>query len=408
MKMNRSTAVTLASAVFVVTSAANAQQPPEAEKPKELKVEVAPQEPGGRSFVDKAKRWAEETQIAERLSGDVDGWYPRLGGMTRGSGFAIGPGYRTHLFEERIFVDVSTGISTRGYKAADANVRWLQALGDRVELWTDVRYEDFPQEDFFGLGLSSSEAARTSYDFNSAGVALRGVVTPIAGARVGASLGFLRPDIGRGTDDRYPSIEQLFTDAGAPGLLDRSDFLHTTLFGEIDYRDVRGNPRSGGFHRVSFGIWDDVTREQFDFKRFDMVLMQHLPVGAERRHVLTGRLGAGYVNNETGERVPFYFLAYVGGVDTIRSFREFRFKDENALWTTAEYRWIPITWMSVAAFVDAGEVTPNWGDIDFRGMKKGYGFGVRVHSEKQTFARLDFGTGGGEGWQIFLKVGPSF
>jgi outer membrane translocation and assembly module TamA len=64
--------------------------------------------------------------------------------------------------------------------------------------------------------------------------------------------------------------------------------------------------------------------------------------------------------------------------------------------------------MSVAAFVDAGEVTPNWGNIDFRGMKKGYGFGFRVHSEKQTFARLDFGTGGGEGWQIFLKLGPSF
>jgi hypothetical protein len=66
--------------------------------------------------------------------------------MTRGSGFAIGPGYRTHLFDERIFVDVSAGISIRGYKAADANVRWLQAFGDRVELWTDFRYEDFPHE----------------------------------------------------------------------------------------------------------------------------------------------------------------------------------------------------------------------------------------------------------------------
>jgi len=30
-------------------------------------------------FVEKAKHWAEDHQIVERLNGDVDGWYPRLG-----------------------------------------------------------------------------------------------------------------------------------------------------------------------------------------------------------------------------------------------------------------------------------------------------------------------------------------
>jgi len=234
------------------------------------------------------------------------------------------------------------------------------------------------------------------------------VVTPIAWARLGARVGYTRPDIGPGTDRRYPSIERLFTDADAPGLLDQPDFVDATVFGEIDYRDVRGNPRSGGVHRLSFGVWDDVTLDAFDFKRFDMVLTQYAPLGRSRRHVLMGRLGTSYVNNETEERVPFYFLAYVGGIDTIRSFREFRFKDENALWMTAEYRWIPITWVSVAAFLDAGEVTPNWRDIDFRGMKTGYGVGLRVHSETQTFARIDVGAGGGEGWQVFVKLGPSF
>jgi hypothetical protein len=356
---------------------------------------------------DRVEKFAEKTQIVERLNGEVDGWYPRLGGMTRGSGFAIGPGYRTHFAGDRMFADLSAGISVKGYKAADANIRWLQALGDRVEFWTDVRYEDFPQEDFYGLGMDSPETARTSYDFDSAEFALRGVVKPIRWTEVGARLGYTRPDIGPGTDERFPSIEQLFTDVDVPGLIEQPNFFDTTLFGEIDYRDVPGNPRSGGVYHVSFGIWDDVTLDRFDFKRFDMILMQHVPIGAERRHVLTGRLGTSYVNNETGERVPFYFLAYVGGVDTIRSFPEFRFREENALWMTAEYRWIPITWMSVAAFVDAGEVTPDWQDIDFRGMRKGYGFGFRVHSKKQTFARLDFGTGGGEGWQVFLKVGPS-
>jgi hypothetical protein len=388
-----------------------AQDPPYIE----TTADPAAQEPGaGRdgSFFDqlraKGEKIAEDTQIIERLNGDIDGWYPRLGGMTRGGGFALGPGYRFHVTDDGVFVDLSAGISLKGYKAVDANVRWWQALDERVELWTDFRYEDFPQEDFFGLGFASSEATRTSYDFDSTEFTVRGLYRLITWARVGTSVGYIRPDIGPGTDKGFPSIEQVFTDVEAPGLLDQPNFLHTTLFGEVDYRDVRGNPRDGGFYRASFGFWDDRTLEQFDHKRFDMVLTQHVPLTASKSHVITGRLGTSYVNNETGERVPFYFLAYVGGVDTIRSYREFRFKDENALWMTGEYRFIPIKWVSFAAFIDAGEVTPNWNDIDFRGLKNGYGFGVRMHSRTQTFARMDFGTGGGEGWQIFLKLGPSF
>src|SRR5688572_22542974 len=86
-------------------------------------------------FVDKAKEWAQRHQIVERLNGDVDGWYPRLGGMTRGGGFALGPGYRQHF--GNVLVDVSAGISTKTYTAADVRVRWLQALGERLELWTN-------------------------------------------------------------------------------------------------------------------------------------------------------------------------------------------------------------------------------------------------------------------------------
>ena len=218
----------------------------------------------------------------------------------------------------------------------------------------------------------------------------------------------MKPDIRSGTDKRYLSIEQLFTDVEAPGLLGDPGFLHTTVFAEIDRRDMRGNPASGGFYRVSYGVWDDHNLDAFDFRRLDGILAHHVPIVASKKHVLSGRLGFSYTNNEDGQRVPFYFLPYVGGVDTVRSFNEFRFKDENALWLGAEYRWVVIKYASVVAFLDVGEVQRNWQDIDLEGMKRGYGFGVRAHTRTQTFARFDVGTGGGEGWQIFVKLGPSF
>lgn len=399
-------AVALGAAVVLVQPVAYAQQ---TQEPTELKVE-APQESSGNpdGFVAKMRRMADELQLEERLNGEIDGWYPRLGGMTRGSGFALGPGYRLHPFGGPVLVDVSAGLSIKGYQAADAKVRWIQAWNDRLEFWTDARYEHFPQEDFYGMGLASARENETSYGFDSTDIMLRGVVKPVEWIRLGTTVGYLRPDIGSGSDKRVPSIEQLFTDDDAPGLAGDTKYLHTTFFAEVDRRDIPGNPTRGGVYRTSFGYWDDRQLQAYDHRRFDALLVHHVPLAASGAHVLTGRMGTSYVNNETGERVPFYFLAYVGGVDTIRSFDEFRFKDENALWMTAEYRLRLHKYASLVTFVDAGKVDRDWQDLTFTGLKKGYGFGFRAHTRTQTLARIDFGFGGGEGFRAFLKLGPSF
>jgi outer membrane protein assembly factor BamA len=360
-------------------------------------------EPG---FVEKAKNWAQDHQLMERLNGDIDGWYPRLGGMTRGGGFAFGPGYRVHWND--VLVDLSFGYSTKAYKAADIKVRWLQAFDKRFELWTNYRYEDFPQEDYFGPGLTSLKTNRTSYDFDSQQIRALALFKPVPWLHLGTDLGYITPDIGEGTDRNYPSIEEIFSDPQAPGLIEQPRYLHTTFFADIDYRDQPGRPRNGGFYHVAMGFWNDRTLERYDFKRFDAGFSQFVPLDPDKKHVVLGRVGVAYVNNETGSRVPFYFLPYVGGVDTIRSFHEFRFRDENALWLTGEYNLTLMKWVSVAAFIDAGKVAPDWQDINLTGLKHGYGFGVRVHSNHQTFARIDVGTGGGEGSRLFLKLGSAF
>ena len=403
----------LMSSIADAQAPADSSAPPTAQEPTVVNAQEttvasaaapAAQDEGG--FVDKAKRWAERTQIIERLNGDIDGWYPRLGGMTRGGGIAAGPGYRFHVGDT--LVDLSAGLSIRSYKAVDAKIRWVNAFDERLQLWTNYRFEDFPQEDFFGTGMSSSLDTRTNYGFASHEVSVHGIGRPVPWLEIGTVVGYLNPSIDSGSDDQFPSIEMVFTDTEAPGLAAQPDFLHATFFAEVDYRDQRGNPRSGGFYHAAWGIWDDRTLQQYDFQRFDGNVTQFVPLVADKTHMVSGQLGVSYVNNETGNRVPFYFLPYVGGVDTVRSFREFRFKDENAMWMTAEYNYMPIKWVSVVAFVDAGKVAPHWNDLDFTGLEPGYGFGFRVHSRKQTFARFNFATGGGEGWQTFMKLGVGF
>ena len=382
-----------------------AQQPM---KPTELKVEA--QETGGRSgdgLVAKLRRFADDSQIVRRLNGDIDGWYPRLGGMTTGSGFAFGPGYRTHVWEDRVLVDLSAAMTMRGYKAVDTKAEWLQSRHPRLELWTNFRYQDFPQEDFFGLGFSSDIAARTNYALVSKDISAVTLFHATPWLRLGADTGYLIPAIGSGTDRNFPSTELVFSDAQAPGLRSQPHFLHTGLMAEVDYRDQPSNARQGGYYRAAYSKWDDRTLQQFDFGRFDAQAAQYIPLGS-KKHVLASRVGLSTVNNKADDRVPFYFRPYVGGSDTIRSFKEFRFIDENSLYINAEYRWAARKYLEVALFWDGGKVTRDWHDVNLRELKTAYGIGFRGATTKRVFVRLDIAAGGGEGHQIFFKVGPSF
>jgi len=185
-------------------------------------------------------------------------------------------------------------------------------------------------------------------------------------------------------------------------------FLRTHIADTMAFYHPRAIDPRGGFYHFALGLWNDRTFERYDFKRFDANASQFVPLDADKRHVIMGRVGVAYANNTAGGRVPFYFLPYVGGIDTVRAFHEFRFRDENALWMTAEYDLAMTKWVSVATFVDAGKVAHDWEDIGLTGLRRGYGFGARIHSDRQTFARIDVGTGGGEGWRLFLKLGSAF
>jgi outer membrane protein assembly factor BamA len=327
--------------------------------------------------------------------------------MTTGSGFAVGPGYRRYFRRDDMFVDLSGALSTKAYKALDARGRWARFWDDRVELWSEFRYRDYPEEDFFGLGENSTRANRTSYSIESTDIVGRGMVSLTSWLRVGADLGYFNPDVGHGADNSLPSIEDRFTDAVAPGLADQPEFVHQSIFAEIDTRDRRGTPTRGGFYRASFSTWEDVSLEQYDHHRFDAEASQFFAVNGPA-HVVGVRVGLSYVNNETGHRVPFYFLPYIGGSDTVRGVREFRFRDENILFLNAEYRWRVIPYLDVVPFFDAGEVRADWEEIGPGDLETAYGIGFRVNVEDRTFLRIDVGTGSGEGTRVFFKFGPSF
>jgi hypothetical protein len=364
--------------------------------------QLQPYKPTG---IERALLYLEQHRLIERLT-IADGWFPRIGGLTTGGGFAGGAGYRKHLFEDRLFLYGSAAISTKAYKQLVAHASYPALWRGRIEVGGNFFWNDFPQEDFFGIGNDSTEDQRTNYALEATDISGFAALRPWFGVRVGGEIGYYSPSLGPGTDSRFPSTEMVFTEAQAPGLSAQPPFVYKNVFLEIDRRDQRGNPRSGGLFRVKYGMWNDRELNEFDFARFDAEAAYFFPI-FDKKRVFALRTGVSYVNNDPDSRVPFYVLPYIGGSDTLRGYKEFRFRDENVMFMNAEYRWEAFAGLDMALFFDAGKVRPDWEDINFKDMKTSYGVGFRFNTYKSVFMRLDIGMGG-EGTQIFFKFSPAY
>src|SRR5688572_29490531 len=112
------------------------------------------------------------TKAVERVStfkGDEastpkDGFYAHPGQMITGAGWiSLGPGYRRHLLAGHAVADVSTALSWRGYKTAQARVELPSLADDHVVIGSQVRWGDLTQITYFGAGPDTLEAQRSDY-----------------------------------------------------------------------------------------------------------------------------------------------------------------------------------------------------------------------------------------------------
>ena len=338
---------------------------------------------------------------------DREGFYPKLGSLTVGSGFAYGLGYRDRdLFNHYGNVDLWVAGSTRGYFATEGRIRFPELAHKRllVEGWAGRR--DYAGEYFFGLGPGSERSNQTDYGLRSTIVGASAGVRPFPKTIVGGSVEYLTPSVGRGNDDRYPDTEDVFTEAQAPGVSQRADFLRTHGYFELDYRDPR-YPRKGGLVRADISHYDDRTTGTYTFNRYDFDVRQFVSFLAERR-VLALRGFVSTTDERSGGVVPFYGMPSLGGNDTLRGFRMYRFRGPHAILLQAEYRWEIWSGLDGALFYDAGKTPLERSDLNLDHLQSDYGFGFRFNTRNGVILRVDAGFGSRDGTHLYIVWGGVF
>ncbi len=359
---------------------------------------------------DKLERGIERIEsnvILTWLTGGLNGFGLRVGGLATGSGFAIGPAYsRRDLLNENLQFTASAAGSAKLYYNVDALIAFPRLFGKRLRLDFYTQHADSPQMAYYGPGPNSQKQGRTDYrredtnfDFRLGWRVLPRHV--LAGLTTGVNL----INIGPGTSKVYESTDLAYSPSETPGIDVQSPYFHIGPFLQVDFRDHRDDPHRGTNLVTRFSYYEDQAN-RYTFRTWESLAEQYIPVFNEKRvFALRARTEFNYAG--TGQVVPFYLQPTLGGSDDLRGFRQFRYYDNDSLLMNVEYRWEVAPALDMALFGDGGKVFPRPGDISLTNLKSDGGFGLRFKNREAVMFRIDVGFSR-EGTQIWFKFSPPF
>jgi hypothetical protein len=400
------------------------------ERQAALPIQVGPQRPPG--FIEARLLALEKAETPGLFQRNLRGLYPRITTLASGAGLAGGFRYwRPEIGPTPLDVQASAFITWYSYQYYDLQVGRIPHQIDRLppmalsedtlpELrrapprpggplfaYAELRYRDFTREDFFGLGPDTPESDRTNYRLKQSD--LDGVVhwqwLP-ALALIGRA-GILQAGIGPGRDGDVASIEEVFDDAGAPGLAAQPDFGFYVATVDLDLRDVPLNPHRGLAAAVSFERYlERGGGDAFDFSRWTFEAAGYVPLFSPQR-VLALRGFVSTAEADDGARVPFFLMHTLGGSRSLRGLHGLRYRDAHVLNLQAEYRWEANRWLETALFADYGKAVAERSQLDLDGLHASYGFGVRFKAPSAVVLRFDFAWSE-ERFQTYVRFGSSF
>jgi outer membrane protein assembly factor BamA len=336
-----------------------------------------------------------------------DGFGLRIGGLDGGSAFALGPSWRKSLVGGNLQLSASGVRSIGGDTGADIGIAIPQLGTHRLSLGVELSAARLTRARYFGLGLETSRDDETAYGLARERAAVSVTFDVTGHLRLTAGAGTLSTETREGRSPRVPSIEQRFTATDAPGLQQRLTYTTVSAGVAFDYRDVPGNPRSGGRYAIDVTRYTAPSAQLHSFTRVDTELEQHVPFW-RRQRLITLRAIASATVADRGHEVPFYLQPTLGGSRVLRGFVSDRFRDRNVVAVQAEYAWDLLPFLSAVAFAEAGTAAARWSDLGTRQLEKDYGLGFRFGSARTVAFRTDVALGSGEGTRLTMRFNHAF
>jgi hypothetical protein len=345
--------------------------------------------------------------------------HPIVGSVAPGGGVAVGIGYDTPRSQDW-FRNANAKVSINGYWSAMGETG-RQTQRSRLGVFGSFRRLNGLK--FFGLGPDSALVDLSSFRLRDRELGTRGWLRVRPDLKLGGIAELYLASLGVGSEEAT-SIEKIFQIADLPGFTTERHFARYRGYVEVMHPTMADPAKPDATYKSHQGIYQlavEATRDRdgglYNFQRVELEVREQF-AGFKAGHKLTlhGLVG---VTNQDGV-VPYYLQYTLGGNSlnafradmiggdgtkaTLRSYRNYRFRDRNLVLAQAEYR-IPLhTHVDATVFYDAGNVAPRPSDL-FEEWKQGTGFSLSYMNKGAPLARMDVGFGSGEGIRLLWTFG---
>jgi outer membrane protein insertion porin family len=200
-----------------------------------------------------------------------------------------------------------------------------------------------------------------------------------------------------------------------PGSIGETYLLHSRKYKAgvnltINLLDDLSNPRKGLFHQTqvtygrkrNYSTADDTPKKEVIYDtKFSLDLEHFLPTFSKQTF-MTGIHLRGMTTDDESDgssgSVPFPEQFKLGGINSLRGYREEEFSGTKVAWTNLEYRFLLGRESRFFIFADYGYFFRQARSIEEKilskisGKKLGYGFGIRIDSRAGLLG-IDYGMG---------------
>ena len=343
-------------------------------------------------FIDRLKDWltTEDGRIGIRPLSNTD----------------IGSGFR--LFYKRLpsaadgELTSTVGAAPRQRQHHTIALAWdiPAALPGRLHLDAGLRKE--PKESYFGVGQETPKNDRTSFFQEDLHAGLRWEHQIDRSLKGQAAIGYHSVDIGAGQSSTAPEIGVAYTPVTLPGLDQRVHFIETSVGVRREVVDVPGSPTRGNRTRLLLA-YHRALDEKFSHLRINAVSEQFVELFYRR--IASLRVGMDWRHAPGDDRVPFYNLAYLGGIENLRGYTRGRFRDRGTLFASVTYKYPVWRLVDGTLFYESGRAFHALDELELGGWASSMGAGLRVwvpgglvfeqlvaHSEEELRLLVNFKT----------------
>lgn len=263
------------------------------------------------------------------------------------------------------------------------------ALGNGFVSTLLFQYRYLTKESFFGIGPQTEADAESSFSLEktTAEVYLDYLVNDQS--RLSGFVQFEHNNVFEGDEEGVPSLTEAPRDS-LPGLQTRLKTATVGLKFALDSRDLPGRATKGWQLELAGSISDQIDGEQFRYWILSMDVKRVVHLFYNRTAVI--RVLAQRARPFSGRAVPFYYLSELGQRETIRGYTRGRFRDNDLLMASIEYRYPIWHYFDAMIFCDAGQVASDLiNDFRLDRFNFAFGAGIRVHSGRGLVLKIEIG-----------------